>query len=136
MRVPVALPLLAAALLLGATGAAAALSNDDCLSCHSDVDAKAWAASVHGSFSCTDCHADVTDAPHEPAPAKPECGTCHGDAVDAWKRSVHARGLAESQKGAQCADCHGDPHQMVAASQPGSPLNRTHLADTCSKCHG
>jgi formate dehydrogenase gamma subunit len=128
--------MLAAALVLLAPLAVAAPSSDDCLSCHSDVDPKAWAASVHGGFSCTDCHADVTDVPHDPAPVRPDCGTCHSDAVDAWKRSIHAKGLAANQKGAQCADCHGGPHAMVAASQPASPLHRTRLPDTCGKCHG
>jgi formate dehydrogenase gamma subunit len=106
------------------------------MDCHSDVDAKAWAASIHGSFSCTDCHADVTAVPHDPAPVKPECGTCHSEAVDAWKRSIHARGLAQNQKSAQCADCHGGPHAMLAASNPISPLHRSNIADTCSTCHG
>lgn len=115
---------------------AAALTNEECLSCHDGVEPKAWAASVHGGFSCTDCHADVTAVPHEPSPVKPECGTCHSDAVDAWKRSIHARGLAANQKTARCADCHGSPHTMLAPSNPASPLHRSRIADTCSTCHG
>ena len=135
MRAALAPALLAAGLLLSPARAAAP-TNQECLDCHSDVDPKAWAASVHSAFSCTDCHADVSAVPHDPAPVKPECGTCHSDAVDAWKRSIHARGLAENQKTAQCADCHGGPHAMLAASNPTSPLHRSKIADTCSTCHG
>jgi len=106
------------------------------MDCHSDVDPKAWAASVHGGFSCTDCHSDVSGVPHDPPPVKPECGTCHSDAVAAWTRSIHARGLAKNQKAARCADCHGGAHAMQAASSPTSPLHRSNIPDTCSKCHG
>ena len=70
-------------LLLAASGAAPAadVSNDDCLACHGDktltatkggktisrfVDAKKFKSSVHGSLSCTNCHADLEgkDLPH------------------------------------------------------------------------
>src|SRR5271157_1455362 len=65
----------------------------ECLACHGDktmsttragktvslyVDGKKFATSVHASFGCTGCHADLEgkDLPHEkPAPVK--CGTCH-----------------------------------------------------------
>src|ERR1035438_2134278 len=65
----------------------------ECLACHGDksttttragktvslyVDGKKFATSVHASFGCTGCHADLEgkDFPHEkPAPVK--CGACH-----------------------------------------------------------
>ncbi len=65
----------------------------ECLACHGDkamtttragrtvslyVDGKKFATSIHGSFGCTGCHADLEgkDLPHDtPAPVK--CGTCH-----------------------------------------------------------
>ena len=73
--------------------------NDLCLGCHSDksmttkhagrtvslfVDGKKFSASVHGSLSCTNCHADLegADFPH-PTPKKVQCGTCHADEAGA-----------------------------------------------------
>ena len=72
----------------------AKLSNEDCLACHSDpslykdengkqvklsVDDAKFKASIHSTFGCTDCHVDITSAPHDPAPVKPKCATCHSD---------------------------------------------------------
>src|SRR5690242_2138156 len=90
-----------------AFGASAQMTNDDCLGCHSDptatkdlgngktksvhVDPKVFGASIHGVLGCTDCHADIKDYPHEPAPAVVDCGGCHSDKVDEWKNSRHAK---------------------------------------------
>src|SRR5450830_1076282 len=63
----------------------------ECLACHDEksmsttragktvslyVDGKKFAASIHGSFGCTGCHADLEgkDLPHE-TPARVKCGT-------------------------------------------------------------
>jgi hypothetical protein len=73
---------------------------DDCLACHGDktmttnevgsrrqktvslfVDGKKFAASIHGSLSCTNCHADLEgkELPHDAPLGKVQCGTCHTD---------------------------------------------------------
>src|SRR5689334_8320374 len=72
--------------------APAKMTNDECLACHSDatlskeengkqvslhVDDAKFKASIHSTFGCVDCHADIKGFPHEPAPAKPKCATCH-----------------------------------------------------------
>ena len=71
-----------------------------CLACHGDksmsttrggktvslyVDGKKFAASVHGSFGCTGCHADLEgkELPHETPLARVNCGTCHDDRAGA-----------------------------------------------------
>ena len=81
--------------------------SDTCLACHGDktmttkhgkqtvsiyVDGKRFAASVHAALSCTGCHSDLEgkDIPH-PAPAKVDCGNCHGDEQ---KPSMRARCMA------------------------------------------
>lgn len=71
-------------------------SNEDCLMCHGEksmttkrggrtvslyLDQKRFTGSVHGSLSCTNCHADLDgkDLPHSTPLAKVNCGACHSD---------------------------------------------------------
>ena len=84
---------------------ARAQQNADCLACHGEkgftterkgrtvslyVSEKAYAASVHGSVPCVDCHADLAgkELPHETTLAKVDCGACHDG------RGEAARGVA------------------------------------------
>lgn len=117
-------------LTLAAIPAAAQLSNDECVACHDTVDATKFGASVHAPVDCTGCHADITQVPHEPAPAKVDCASCHPDAVEAWNHSLHAKAAASGKgPGAQCKDCHGSPHEIT-------PMQRAQIPKTCSNCHG
>jgi cytochrome b subunit of formate dehydrogenase len=129
----------------------------DCLSCHSDpsltsdsggpggktthsvaVDKDKFGNSIHGVLGCNDCHADINDYPHEPAPAKVNCAGCHADAQAAYDRSVHAKALQKdhASRAAACLDCHGKPHEIVATTDPASPVSRGKLPQTCGGCHG
>lgn len=127
-------------------------SNDDCLACHSDdtltkdvdgtavsvhVDPQKFGASIHGSMlSCTDCHTDVGDYPHE-APAKVTCDGCHPDAVTAHEQSFHGKALAKGNgRAAACASCHGDIHEVLPSSDPASKTTHANIPDTCGSCHG
>ena len=142
------------ALLLFAFAAGAQLSNDDCLGCHGDasavkelgngktksvhVDGNTFSASIHGSLSCTDCHADIKDYPHEPVPAAVDCGGCHSDMVDQWKNSRHAKAfIAGNRNAAGCLSCHGrNAHAVVPKSDPKSPVFHSNIPKTCGTCHG
>ncbi len=89
-------------------------SNDDCLTCHSDpqarsekgrsvfVDAKKHAQSTHGGLSCVDCHEGIQELPHAGKLKKPACTACHEDAAAAVKGSVHGAFGEEA-----CSGCHG-----------------------------
>src|SRR5512146_2233033 len=91
-RVRIAMLCLAGMLLL----VSRALADDDnpCFACHGEktfttkrgnrtvslyVDAKKFSSSVHGSLTCTGCHADLEgkELPHDVPLAKVECGRCH-----------------------------------------------------------
>ena len=132
--------------------AAAQMSNEECLACHSDptltkdlgngktssvhADPAKFEASVHGVFGCTDCHSDITGYPHEPVPAKVDCSMCHADAVVAWENSLHAKAVKEgTARGAQCADCHGHPHEILSSSDPNSKTSHGKIPATCASCH-
>ena len=102
----------AVALTLVLPMVAAAQTNDDCLSCHSDaeatgekagqqisvyVDPEAYAGSVHGEFACTDCHADLDGAelPHAEELQPADCSTCHDDVASELTAGPHGRLPAE-----------------------------------------
>ena len=102
--------LIAATLLACVAMPAAAVDNDTCLTCHSDleltseaghkigVDAQALAASVHGGLECTDCHSQEgnwEDVPHFQAYRKVDCGSCHDQAAATFGPSFHGRGAGE-----------------------------------------
>jgi len=110
---------------------AQSLQNSDCLVCHDKVSEKTFAASVHGPLNCTDCHAGITAAPHEPPPGPVDCGTCHSDTVEGWNNSLHARNAA----GPRCADCHGPAHEILPSSDRKSPTYRAAIPRTCARCH-
>ena len=118
------------ALAFAAFPAAAQPSTDECLACHDTVHAEKFKASVHAPLDCTGCHADIKDVPHDPAPKKVDCGSCHGDAVEAWNHSLHAKAAASGRgNGPQCKDCHGAAHEI-------QPMQRARIPQICSSCHG
>jgi hypothetical protein len=118
-------------------------SADDCLSCHREpmntdagravtaIGPTPYRASVHGELACTVCHTGASSLPH--APLDPvsldACGSCHGDAVDEYRTSVHgtARGQ-EVTKAAWCESCHGDPPQSVVRPTIVEPDTREYAA--------
>jgi formate dehydrogenase gamma subunit len=125
----------------------------DCLSCHQDeklaideggktkslhVDPKHFQDSIHGSLACTDCHEDVKDFPHDPAPKKvTACKTCHADQDTAYHKGVHGQAADKGVAGVPgCTGCHGDAHQITVAGDPASPVNHANVAKTCGQCHG
>ena len=102
----------------------------ECLSCHDDKGAS-FQNSVHGSFSCTDCHTTINQYPHSANVAKVKCDTCHKDPVTGVAASVHASASAQT-----CQGCHGDAHGILPASDPKSSTYPSNLPRTCGACHG
>ncbi|MBU0510026.1 cytochrome b/b6 domain-containing protein [bacterium] len=123
-----------------------AQSDDDCMMCHSDasltrtldngtiqslaVTTDSLGSSVHASFSCVDCHADLKgfeDYPHAEKLEAVRCGTCHTDAATAMARGSHEGSL-------NCAACHGT-HNVLQTRNPKSPASTSRINQTCSECH-
>ena len=98
--------------------------DESCLACHGQagmksgsgksisIDPARHAASVHGSFGCTDCHTTIKDYPHPSKVPKVECSTCHAEEVSHVSGSIHSA-LGE----AACQSCHGNPHEVAAAAR-------------------
>ncbi len=129
--------------------AAPGMSNTDCLACHSnseltkEVDGKSvsvfvneepFTASVHGSLDCTSCHTDIREYPHDPAPQRVSCASCHEAVSQEHRTSIHASARVNGQPAAGCADCHGS-HDIFRAEDSRSRVNRFKIAETCAECH-
>ena len=126
-------------------------SNDDCLACHGDkdakradntpifVDARPFEVSKHGPMNCVDCHADlaaIKEFPHPDKLAAVDCATCHDTAKAKYLSGVHGVARQGGQRlAATCTDCHG-MHDIKGADDPSSPTNHLNLPTTCAKCHG
>jgi cytochrome b subunit of formate dehydrogenase len=143
----------AGAVAAAKTPAGKGLSTAECLACHNDssltkdVDGKPvslyvseekFKASMHGSmFQCTDCHRDIKAFPHEPAPAKVSCATCHADQQAQYDGGAHAKAIKQGDpRAATCVDCHGSAHELLPAGDPNSKVNHANIPKTCGACHG
>jgi cytochrome b subunit of formate dehydrogenase len=127
-----------------------AISNDDCMSCHADPDLTktvkgkqislavqfdAFKKSVHGSLSCTDCHAGIKELPHPDKLPPPQCASCHEAQSQEYAASIHGVSQAMgSPVAAKCSDCHGS-HDIQPVENPNSPVFKLNLPRTCAKCH-
>ncbi len=139
-------------LVVLAAPAAPAQDNDTCLACHGDkslttiragrtvplfVDSKRFKGSIHGSLTCTSCHADLDgkELPHSTPLAKVNCGTCHSSESEQHAKSLHGRAVARGDALApRCITCHGN-HDIVSVKDPRSPVSPLKVPLTCGKCH-
>ncbi|MBO8144013.1 MAG: cytochrome c family protein [Thermodesulfobacterium sp.] len=127
-----------------------AKSENSCLRCHSVkrlpkvlsngekmdlyVDREKFSNSVHGDFSCTDCHIDIDTSTH-PRPIKIEsklayakevsqnCVNCH---MEDSLSPIHQGILKEGKL--SCAECHGS-HYITPVSQ------LKEKSEKCLRCH-
>ena len=136
----------------GAWGGPAEQPGAECLACHGDnsltgtragktesrfVDPKKFAASVHASFGCTGCHADLAgkDLPHDTPLAKVQCGTCHSTEQEQHARSLHGRAVARGDPLApRCVNCHGN-HDIVPVTDRRSVVAPLNVPFVCGRCH-
>jgi cytochrome b subunit of formate dehydrogenase len=136
----------------------------NCATCHQDA-VDALASSVHGKPvftaisgkpACQTCHGPVhglvgredPSSSIHPARIAETCAQCHASPViakrtglhliqplEAYRQSVHARGIAEGKHAADCSSCHGS-HGILPASDPKSQVNHQQVVATCGTCHG
>ncbi len=130
---------------------AADAPGSECLACHGDkssaptregskiplfVDGKKFATSVHASFGCTGCHADLEgkEFPHD-KPKRVECGTCHSSEQEQHARSLHGKAIARGDTLApHCVDCHGN-HDIVPVKDSHSAVAPLKIPFVCGRCH-
>ncbi len=137
---------------VGSGWAAEGPTTADCLACHDDkglttkragktvslyVDGKKFASSIHGSLSCTNCHADLEgkDLPHDTPLKKVNCGTCHSGEAELHAKSLHGKAAARGDALApRCVNCHGN-HDIVPVKDRRSPVAPLNVPFLCGKCH-
>lgn len=129
-----------------------AVPNDECMDCHEaefkartkggpkewiGVRMEAYEASVHGQLACVECHADITETPHDSKLAAVQCASCHKPADAAAKHAFHPRlalDPAPAGKDTSCTACHGT-HEMQGAKHADSPFAPARQVTTCGACH-
>lgn len=134
-----------------------AASYAECATCHSgagkeatlangeklkaQVDMPKYLASVHGDFSCTECHESQAKIPHDPLTAEgkraftqemsEKCQSCHERPTVSYEESFH--GMAARLgviRAATCTDCH-----TAHAVQAPAFWSLADRAAQCSTCH-
>jgi len=140
-------------LLAGNYVGAGAQDNAACYECHADnelttvnekneeislyVDNDQFIQTVHGDFSCVDCHAALEgmEGGHDTPVAGVDCATCHEDIQEIFETSIHGQLLSMGDKAVPvCSSCHGK-HTIFPASDSRSSVNKFNLMYTCAVCH-
>jgi hypothetical protein len=118
-----------------------------CGSCHAGVTER-YDTSIHAAALksgnaaapvCADCHAahatQRSDVPAWRLGVAAECGSCHQEVVDSFRRTFHGKVTELGfTRVAACADCHG-AHDILPASNPASMISAGRLTETCGACH-
>ncbi|RJP51563.1 MAG: hypothetical protein C4586_04270 [Anaerolineaceae bacterium] len=143
--------ILTAGIVLGGQAALAA-SDEDCFGCHNDPDAKkekkngsislyvdetAYKETVHAENGCVSCHedADVDEFPHPTPLATVDCGTCHDDVSEVYRKSLHGQAAAKKDPFApKCYDCH-TKHNIFPQTDKRSKTYVLKIPFTCGECH-
>ncbi len=118
------------------------LSNETCLECHETIEidsaevdlAEHLGASIHEGLECIDCHADITESPHEEEKlAAVDCGSCHEDEKADYQKHGHLQ-TGQNVDLPSCASCHGT-HDILPSSDKNSRVSHLNLPKTCGHCH-
>lgn len=122
--------------------------NAACLACHGVegmqsetgqsvyVDPAKFSKGVHGAFTCTTCHSDISGYPHPKTVQKVDCSMCHPDVTSQFASSIHGTARKNGDHEAPtCQSCHGVIHYVVPVTDPASPVSKKNLPDTCASCH-
>ncbi len=129
------------------------VSNEDCLSCHSDneltmekngkqisifVDNGKFSASTHAKLNCTSCHTGFNpeELPHKENITPVNCLTCHKNA--AVKHLFHPQMLrangTNGTKDVNCKGCHGT-HEIRKVKSPLFAFYGPKKINACGNCH-
>jgi len=115
-----------------------------CAQCHG-MAAKQLPKSVHADHTCKKCHGpahkiDVAtddDARMSRLGQIRNCGKCHDEVLQAFKDSVHGKGLLESgltKSAPSCSDCHGT-HNIQKHADDKAKTGHLKSPETCGACH-
>lgn len=128
-----------------------ALPNSECMDCHegelktpkkglppvwAGVRPGLFAKSVHAALNCVDCHATLTETPHDSKLPSAQCASCHAQATTQFAHSIHGVKRASGPPVATtCSSCHGNAHELLPVKHIDSPVAKFNLLGTCAQCH-
>jgi cytochrome b subunit of formate dehydrogenase len=107
------------------------IDNSECLGCHTKINERKFAQSVHGANSCNGCHWDITDVK---AHVKARGGRIHTEPVTCHR--CHKKEGAEHYASThfindiQCKDCHKNIHELTPWKG-----DKIRVVETCTTCH-
>jgi len=130
-----------------------ALTNEDCIECHSDtelttekdgktvslyVDVAIYKDTVHADNGCVSCHveADVEGDEH-PFPMSPvNCSECHDTIGETYMNSAHGEAamMKNDALAPKCKDCH-TKHDILSPKDRRSTTYPMNIPFTCGRCH-
>jgi predicted CXXCH cytochrome family protein len=89
--------------------------------------------------ACADCHTAHTiqraDTEKWRLAVTAECGTCHAQVVDSFRRTFHGKVTEMGFTAvATCSDCHG-AHDILPPGNSASTVSKARLVETCGRCH-
>src|ERR1035437_3690572 len=127
-----------------------AVTNAECLECHEaefkprakgqptewiGVRPEVFVKSAHAKLNCLDCHATITETPHDSKLPPVQCASCHEKSLQTHR--FHPR-LAltpvPAGKDTSCVGCHGS-HDTVGVKQNEFAFSGSREAASCSRCH-
>jgi len=129
-----------------------ALTDDDCMDCHSEpgatakkngetlslyVDLEVFKKSLHGENGCISCHVEAgVDGDEHPFPmTRVNCGSCHDDVAAVYAGSLHGKAVAANDPFAPyCSECHGK-HDILSHTDKKSSTYVMNIPFTCGRCH-
>jgi cytochrome b subunit of formate dehydrogenase len=126
------------------------VSDQSCKKCHDDknlkgkdgksmfVDHSDILNSKHNKLACVQCHVGVDVGHKRPCDninQRVDCGSCHKEVGDEYKRSSHGKlyGLGDKDS-PYCSDCHGT-HKVLGKNNQKSPIFSMNVPNLCGKCH-
>ena len=111
------------------------------------IDPKKFHASVHGQFSCQDCHEDVEQAALHPNPeymskkgtdffSVDQCLACHDDILEKLDEGVHGtKKVKDPERYRRCFLCH-EPHTQTPVHEETGRFDSSRPRyDQCGVCH-
>jgi hypothetical protein len=130
-----------------------ALTDADCLDCHSDeglttvkngetislfMDAEVFNETVHAENGCVSCHeeADVQGDEH-PFPMSPvKCENCHEAISEIYNDSAHGHASRDDKDrmAPSCKDCH-TKHNILPPTDKRASTYPLNIPFTCGRCH-
>lgn len=129
-----------------------ALSDADCMDCHSDKDLTTtkdgrtvslfinialFKKSKHADNGCISCHEDAgVKGDEHPFPLAPvNCSNCHEKIGGIYEKSAHGQAVKRGDKLApRCYDCH-TKHDILSPDNKNSSTYPLNIPYTCGRCH-